>query len=104
MASRSGDARRAGLTAITNCDGGDAARMTLPRRRPASGLSTGPCRALGADTSRDAEVRGDLACRRLGSERKYVKRIYARDPGEAGRQFARQVDAAAATDPRQGLL
>jgi hypothetical protein len=52
-------------------------------------LRNGPCRALGADTPRDAELRGDLACRRLGSERKYVKRIYARDTGKAGRQFAR---------------
>ncbi len=52
-------------------------------------LWTGPCRALGADTPRDAELRGDLACRRLGSERKYVKPIYARDTGKAGRQFAR---------------
>jgi hypothetical protein len=52
-------------------------------------LRTGPCRALGADPPRDAELRGDLACRRLGSERKYVKRIYPRDPGKAGRQFAR---------------
>ncbi len=70
-------------------DGGDAARMTLPRRRSGFRLWTGPCRAVGADTPRDAEVRGDLACRRLGSERKYVKRIYARDTGEAARQFAR---------------
>ena len=52
-------------------------------------LRTGPCRALGADPPRDAELRGDLACRRLGSERKYVKRIHARDTGKAGRQFAR---------------
>ncbi len=52
-------------------------------------LLTGPCQALGADTPRDAELRGDLACSRLGSERKYVKRIYARDTGNAGRQFAR---------------
>lgn len=52
-------------------------------------LRTGPGRALGADTQSDAEVRGDLACRRLGSERKYVKRIDARDAGKAGRQFAR---------------
>jgi hypothetical protein len=52
-------------------------------------LRTGPCRALGADTPRDAELRGDLACSRLGSERKYVKRIYARDTGKARRQFAR---------------
>ena len=52
-------------------------------------LRTGPCRALGADPPRDAELRGDLACRRLGSERKYVKRIHARDTGQAGRQFAR---------------
>ena len=52
-------------------------------------LGTGPCRALGADTPRDAELRGDLACSRLGSERKYVKRIYARDTGKARRQFAR---------------
>jgi hypothetical protein len=52
-------------------------------------LRTGPCRALGADTSRGAELRGDLACSRLGSERKYVKRIYARDTGKARRQFAR---------------
>jgi hypothetical protein len=44
---------------------------------------------LGADTPREAEVRGDLACRRLGSERKYVKRIYARDIAKVGRQFAR---------------
>jgi hypothetical protein len=44
---------------------------------------------LGADTPRDTELRSDLACRRLGSERKYVKRIYARDTGKAGRQFAR---------------
>ena len=43
-------------------------------------------------------------CRRLGSERKYVKRIYARDTGKAGRQFAREVDSAAATDLRQGSL
>src|SRR5262245_16003765 len=28
-------------------------------------LPTGPRRALGADTTRDAELRGDLACRRL---------------------------------------
>src|SRR5271170_2842513 len=42
-----------------------------------SRLLAGPCQALGADTPRDAELRGDLACRRLGSERKYVKRIYA---------------------------
>ena len=53
------------------------------------GLLTGPCQALGADTPRDAELRGDLACSRLGSERKYVKRIYARDTGKARRQFAR---------------
>jgi hypothetical protein len=52
-------------------------------------LRTGPCRALGADTPRDAELRGDLACSRLGSERKYVKRIYARDTGKGRRQFAR---------------
>jgi hypothetical protein len=52
-------------------------------------LRTGPCRALGADPPREAELRGDLACRRLGSERKYVKRIHARDTGKAGRQFAR---------------
>ena len=52
-------------------------------------LLTGRCEALGADTPRDAELRGDLACRRLGSERKYVKRIYARDTGKAGREFAR---------------
>lgn len=52
-------------------------------------LRTGPCRAPGADPPRDAELRGDLACRRLGSERKYVKRIHARDTGKAGRQFAR---------------
>ena len=70
-------------------DGGDAARMTLPRRRSGFRLRTGPCQALGADTPRDAELRGDLACRRLGSERKYVKRIYARDTGKAGSQFAR---------------
>src|SRR5207302_1949986 len=67
-------------------------------------LRTGPCRALGADTPRDAELRGDLACSRLGSERKYVKRIYARDTGKARRQFAREVDAAAATDLRHGSL
>jgi hypothetical protein len=48
-------------------------------------LLTGPCHALGADTSRDAELRGDVACRRLGSERKYVKRIHAGDAGEARR-------------------
>jgi hypothetical protein len=70
-------------------DGGDAARMTLPRRRSGFRLRTGPCRALGADTPRDAELRGDLTCSRLGSERKYVKRIYARDTGKARRQFAR---------------
>jgi hypothetical protein len=70
-------------------DGSDAARMTLSRRRSGFRLRTGPCRALGADTPRDAELRGDLACRRLGSERKYVKRIYARDTRKAGRQFAR---------------
>jgi hypothetical protein len=52
-------------------------------------LLTGPCQALGADTPRDAELRSDLACRRLGSERKYVKRIYARDTRDIGRQFAR---------------
>ncbi len=52
-------------------------------------LRTGPCRALGADTPREAELRGDLACSRLASERKYVKRIYARDTGKARRQFAR---------------
>ena len=52
-------------------------------------LRTDPCRALGADPPRDAELRGDLACRRLGSKRKYMKRIYARDTGKAGRQFAR---------------
>lgn len=52
-------------------------------------LRTGPCRALGADTPRDSELRGDLARRRLGSERKYVKRSYARDTGKTGRQFAR---------------
>jgi hypothetical protein len=52
-------------------------------------LRTRPGRALGADTPRDAELRGDLACRRLGPERKYVKRIYARDTGKVGRQFAR---------------
>jgi hypothetical protein len=72
-------------------DGGDAdaARMTLPRRRSGVRLRTGPCRALGADTPRDAELRGDLACCGLGSERKYMKRIYARDTGNARRQFAR---------------
>ena len=59
------------------------------RRHSGLRLLTGPCWALGADTPRDAELRGDLACRRLGSERKYVKRIYARDTGKAGRQFAR---------------
>lgn len=52
-------------------------------------LRTVPCWALGASPPRDAELRGDLACRRLGSERKYVKRIHARDTGKAGRQFAR---------------
>src|SRR3954463_16537361 len=52
-------------------------------------LWTGAWPALGADPPREAELRGDLACRRLGSERKYVKRIYARDTGKAGRQFAR---------------
>ena len=52
-------------------------------------LRTGPRRALGADTPRDAELRGNLACSRLGSERKYVKRIHARDTGKARRQFAR---------------
>lgn len=52
-------------------------------------LRTGVCRALGADTPGEAELRGDLSRRRLGSERKYVKRIYARDTGKAGRQFAR---------------
>jgi hypothetical protein len=52
-------------------------------------LRTGPRRSLGANTPRDAELRGDLACSRLGSERKYVKRIYARDTGKARRQFAR---------------
>src|SRR3954454_9305160 len=67
-------------------------------------LRSGPCRALGAYSSRDAERRSDLACRRLGSEWKYVKRIHARDTGKAGRQFARQVDSAAATDLRQGSL
>lgn len=51
-------------------------------------LRIGPCRALGTDTPRDAELRGDLAGRRLGSERKYVKRIYAQDTGKARRQFA----------------
>jgi hypothetical protein len=60
-----------------------------PHRSSGFRLRTGPCRALGADTPRDAKVRGDLACRRLRSERKYVKRIYARDTGKAGRQFAR---------------
>jgi hypothetical protein len=59
------------------------------KRRKGFGLRTGPCRALGADAARDAELRGDLACRRLGSERKYVKRVYARDTGKAGGQFAR---------------
>lgn len=52
-------------------------------------LRTGPGRALGAGTQSDAELRGNLACRRLGAERKYVKRIHARDTGKAGRQFAR---------------
>src|SRR4051794_25577038 len=64
----------------------------------------GAWRALGADPPREAELRGDLACRRLGSERKDVKRIHARDTGKAGRQFAREVDSAAATDLRQGSL
>jgi hypothetical protein len=83
-----------------------ACRLSVDRGRPRSSsrsrfrLLTGPCQALGAGTTRDAEVRGDLACRRLGSERKHVKRIYARDTGNVGRQFARQVDAAAATDLR----
>src|SRR4051812_9965046 len=76
----------------------------LRRCRKTFWLRTGPCRALGADPPRDAELRGDLACRRLGSERKYVKRIYARDTGKAGRKFARQVDSTAATDLRQGSL
>jgi hypothetical protein len=67
-------------------------------------LLTGPCQAMSAYTARDAELRGNLARRRLGSERKDVKCIYARDSGNAGRQFARQVDAAAATDLRQGSL
>ncbi len=89
MAYLSRDSQRAGLMADRNRDDGDAARMTLPRRRSDFRLRIGPCRALGADTPRDAELRGDLACSRLGSERKYVKRIYARDTGEAGRQFAR---------------
>jgi hypothetical protein len=69
-------------------DGGDAPRMPLPRRRSGFRLLTGPCQALGADTPSDAELGGDLACRRLGSERENVKRIYVRDAGKAGRQFA----------------
>jgi hypothetical protein len=65
-------------------------RDTLPFRRYMTfRLLAGPRQALGADTPRDAELRGDLACRHLGSERKYVKRIYARDTGNVGRQFAR---------------
>ena len=65
--------------------------MGLPREEAREGfrLRTELCRALGADTPRDAELRGDRACSRLGPERKYVKRIYARDRGKARRQFAR---------------
>ena len=59
------------------------------RYRSDAPVWTGPCRALGADTPRYAELRGDLACRRLGSEGKDVKSIYARDSGKVGRKFAR---------------
>ena len=52
-------------------------------------LRRGLCRPLGADAPRNAELRGDLAGSRLRAERKYVKRIHARDAGKAGRQFAR---------------
>jgi hypothetical protein len=89
MSSLSRGSPRAGLNGNHDRDGGDVARMTLPRRRSGLRLLTGPCQALGAGTQSDTEVRGDLACRRLGSERKYVKRVYARDTGKAGRQLAR---------------
>ncbi len=59
------------------------------RRYKTFPLLTGPSQTLGADPPREAELGGDLACSRLGSERKYVKRIYARDSGNVGRQFAR---------------
>ena len=83
--------RRASWDSKTICLQALGRPGAVPVRRPGRGfrLRTGPCRALGADTPRDAELRGDLACSRLGSERKYVKRIYARDTGKARRQFAR---------------
>jgi hypothetical protein len=81
------------------CVAPSPARITEPvlrdpfaqRNEVASGfrLLTGLCRPLGADAPLNAELRGDLAGSRLRAERKYVKRIHARDAGKAGRQFAR---------------
>ena len=60
-------------------------RLKVPNYGGVGGLGTGPCRAVGADPPCDTELGGDLACRRLGSQGKYVERVYARDPGQAGR-------------------
>ena len=81
--------RRRGVTTTPERDASAPGR----RRPEGEAAATRPVRRrsrrLGADTPRDSELRGHLACRRLGSKRKYVKRIHARDTGEAGRQFAR---------------
>ena len=60
-------------------------RLKVPNYGGVGGLGTGPCRAVGADPPCDTELGGDLACRRLGSQGKYVERVYARDPCQAGR-------------------
>jgi len=60
-------------------------RLKVPNYGGVGGLGTGPCRAVGADPPCDTELGGDLPCRRLGSQGKYVERVYARDPCQAGR-------------------
>ena len=98
LSPRSREHFRAGATgsdALRGTRKPSAGRLSVGRGRPLSSsrsrfrLRTGLCRPLGADTPRDAELRGDLAGSRLRAERKYVKRIHARDTGKARREFAR---------------